>query len=285
MTTNINLQNKYLSNDDLIIIKPSKVWRLLNLRELWTYRELLFVLIARDVKVRYKQTVLGALWAIIQPFFTMLIFTVIFGKLAKMPSDNYPYAIYVLAGLVPWMFFANGINASSNSLINEANLISKVYFPRLIIPVAAIGGGLVDLAITVLLMFTFMFYYGISWSMNLFMLPFLIFAIIITAVGVGTLLSALIVAYRDFRYVVSFLVQFWMFATPVVYPSTLIPERWRWLLFINPMSGVIDAFRSCFLGKSLNISAISISFMVAVVFLLVGVIYFEKVEQKFVDII
>ncbi|MDP3705971.1 MAG: ABC transporter permease [Legionellaceae bacterium] len=269
----------------MTVIKPTKGWRSLNFREFWAYRELLVVLITRDIKVRYKQTVLGALWAIIQPVSAMLIFTMIFGRLAKMPSDDYPYAIYVFAALLPWMFFSNAITASSSSLINEANLISKVYFPRLIIPLASIGGGLVDLAISTGVMFLLMLYYGVGWSLHLLLIPFLLSAVIFTALGVGTLLSALIVAYRDFRYVVPFMMQFWMFATPVVYPANLVPAKWQWILFLNPMSGMIDAFRSAFLGKPLDMGAIGISFGVAIAFFLIGVSYFEKVERKFADII
>ncbi|OGV25844.1 MAG: phosphate ABC transporter permease [Legionellales bacterium RIFCSPHIGHO2_12_FULL_37_14] len=276
---------KCLHNDRLTVITPTKGWRLLDLQEFLAYRELLFVLIMRDIKVRYKQTALGALWAIIQPVCNMIIFTVIFGRLAKMPSDNYPYAIYVFAALLPWTFFANALNASSNSLLNEASLISKVYFPRLIIPVASIGSGLMDLAISSVVMLLLMCYYSVGWTWNLFMIPLLLIIIIITALGIGTLLAALIVAYRDFRYVMPFLVQFWMFLTPVVYPSSLVPPNWQWLLFLNPMSGVIEASRSAFLGMPFNMSAISISFGIAISILLIGVSYFEKVERRFVDIV
>ena len=285
MTTNISKPNQCLDDSHLTVIKPTKGWRSLNFREFWAYRELLVVLITRDIKVRYKQTVLGALWAILQPVSAMLIFTMIFGRLAKMPSDGYPYAIYVFAALLPWMFFSNAITASSNSLINEANLISKVYFPRLIIPLASIGGGLVDLAISTGVMFLLMLYYGVGWSLHLLMIPFLLISVIFIALGVGTLLSALIVAYRDFRYVVPFMMQLWMFATPVVYPANLVPAKWQWILFLNPMSGMIDAFRSAFLGKPLDMGAIGISFGVAIAFFLIGVSYFEKVERKFADII
>lgn len=285
MVTNITTSKKYIDHDHLIVIKPSKGWRSLNFREFWAYRELLLVLIMRDIKVRYKQTLLGALWAILQPVSTMLIFTVIFGRLAKMPSDDYPYALYVFAALLPWMFFANGITAASSSIINEANLISKVYFPRLIIPLASIGGGLVDLAISTGFMLLMMVYFGIGWTWNLLMIPVLLIAVLFTVLGIGTLLSALIVAYRDFRYVIPFMMQFWMFATPIIYPANLVPERWQWLLFLNPMAGIIDAFRSAFLGKQFNIGVISVSFSIAIVFFLIGVRYFEKVERKFADII
>ena len=280
-----SLQEKYFGHRHVTVIRPSKGWRALNLRELWAYRELLFVLSLRDIKVRYKQTVLGAIWAILQPLLTMLIFTLIFGRLAKIPSDGYPYAVFVFAALLPWTFFANSITASSGSLVSSANLVSKVYFPRLIIPLSAIGVGLVDMAISTAVMLLLMVYYGVAWSASLLAIPLLLFAVIFTALGVGTLLSALTVTYRDFRYVVPFMVQLWMFATPVVYPASLIPERWQWLMFLNPMAGIIDAFRSAFLGMPFDLSAIGLSFAVAVTFFVIGVAYFEKVERRFADII
>lgn len=275
----------YFGHEHLTVIEPRKGWRLLNGRELWAYRELLYVLIKRDIKVRYKQTVLGALWAILQPLLTMAIFVLVFGRLTKMPSDGYPYPIFVYAGLLPWSFFAGAVTNSSNSLINESNLISKVYFPRLIIPLSSIGSGLVDFFLASIILLLLMLYYGVGWSLNLLAAPALIIAVVFTALGVGTMLSALTVAYRDFRYVVPFLVQFWMFATPVVYPASLVPEKWQWLLFLNPMAGIIDAFRAAFLGKSFDMMAISISFIVAFGLFVSGVAYFEKVERRFADII
>lgn len=275
----------YFGHEHLTILEPTKGWRALDVRELWAYRELLYVLIKRDIKVRYKQTVLGAMWAILQPLLTMAIFVLIFGRLAQMPSDGYPYPIFVYAGLLPWMFFANAISNSANSLVNESNLISKVYFPRLAIPLASIGSGLVDFFIAGSILLLLMLYYGVGWGLHLLAAPFLLLAVIFTALGVGTLLSALTVAYRDFRYVVPFLVQFWMFATPVIYPASMVPEKWHWLLFLNPMSGIIDAFRAAFLGKLFDIGSISISFAVALCLFVCGIAYFEKVERRFADII
>lgn len=275
----------YFGHEHLTVIKPSKGWRSLDLKELWAYRELLWVLTARDIKVRYKQTVIGAGWAIIQPVFSMVVFTVIFGTLAKMPSDGYPYAIFAFSALLPWTFFANGISGSSGSLLSSANLVSKVYFPRLIIPLSSIGAGLVDLAISSAVMLLLMLYFGIGWTWNLLAVPVLLIAIIFTALGVGTLLSALIVAYRDFRYVVSFMMQVWMYATPIIYPASLVPEKWKWLFYLNPMAGMIDAFRSAFLGRPFDFAAIGISFAVAILFFIAGVAYFEKVERRFADII
>jgi len=280
-----NTHEQFFGHQHLTVIKPSKGWRSLDFRELWAYRELLVVLTMRDIKVRYKQTVLGAAWAILQPVFTMIIFTIIFGKLAKMPSDGYPYAIFAYAALLPWMFFANGISASAGSLINSSNLVSKVYFPRLIIPLSSIGSGLVDLAISTGVMLILMLYFGVAWTMNLFAIPLLLVGVVFTALGVGTLLSALTVSYRDFRYVVPFMVQLWMYATPIVYPASLVPEKWQWLLYINPMAGIIEAFRASFLGKPFDFAGIGISFIISIILFIAGVAYFEKVERKFADII
>jgi len=275
----------YFGHEHVTIIQPSKGWRLLDFRELWAYRELWYVLVKRDIKARYKQTVLGAAWAIIQPVVTMVVFTVVFGGLARIPSDGYPYAIFTYAALLPWTFFANTITSSANSLVNDANLISKVYFPRLIIPMSAVGTGLMDMMISTAVLLILMFYFDISWTLNLLAVPLLLLAVIFTALGVGVLISALTVAYRDFRYVVPFGVQIWMYASPVVYPTSLVPEKWQWLVLMNPMTGLIDAFRSAFLGRAFDLHAITISFAVSIVIFLIGVAYFEKVERHFADIV
>ena len=267
------------------IIEPTQGWRCFNLRELWRYRELLWVLTERDIKVRYRQTVLGVAWAIIQPVLLMVVFSVFFGRLAKMPADGLPYSIFVFAGLLPWTFFANAVSSSAASLVGSANLVSKVYFPRLIIPLASVGGGLVDLGIATVVLLAMMLGYGLGWSVNLFAAPLLIAGVIFIALGVGVWLSALNVAYRDFRYVVPFLIQFWMFATPVVYPASLAPEQWRWLLFLNPMAGFVEGFRSAFLGRPFDWRAIGISLVAAFVVFVLGIVYFEKVERRFADII
>jgi lipopolysaccharide transport system permease protein len=277
--------DRYFGNEHVTTIEPSKEWRALDLNELWAYRELLWVLTARDIKVRYKQTALGFAWAIIQPAMMMVVFSIFFGVLAKMPSNGYPYPIFVYAGLLPWTFFANAISTSGYSLIGSAQLVSKVYFPRLIIPLASIGGGLVDFAISSSVLLLLMSWYGIGWSANLLVTPILVAGTVFVALGVGTFLSALTVAYRDFRYVVPFMVQFWMFATPVVYPATIVPQTWRWALFLNPMAGIIEGFRAAFLGQPLNLFALLTSFGVALVLFLVGIAYFEKVERRFADII
>jgi len=272
-------------DDHVHVIEARKGFRSINLKELWDYRELLFVLTQRDIKVRYKQTVLGVAWAVIQPLLTMILFSVIFGKLAKIPSDGLPYPIFVYAGLLPWMFFANAISQSSSSLIGSSQLVSKVYFPRLIIPLSSVGSGLIDFAVSGVILLILMLWYGIGWSLHLLAVPLLVFAVIFTALGVGTLLSALTVSYRDFRYIIPFMVQFWMYATPVVYPASMFPEKWQWLLFINPMAGLIEGFRSAFLNQPFDWQGISISLAVSVIIFLAGVMYFEKVERRFADII
>jgi lipopolysaccharide transport system permease protein len=273
------------SEGQLILIKPTKGWRSLDLTELWAFRELLWVLTARDVKVRYKQTVLGFAWAIIQPVMLMVVFSIFFGRLAKMPSDGYPYPIFVFAGLLPWTFFANAVSSSGSSLIGSAQLVSKVYFPRLIIPMASVGGGLIDFAIAAGVLLLLMIYYGFGLTINLLMLPLLVAVLILVAVGIGALLSALTVAYRDFRYVIPFMVQLWLFVTPVVYPTSIVPQDWRWLLNLNPMVGIIEGFRSAFLGGSFDFVALASSLVVAAVMFTIGVAYFEKVERRLADII
>jgi homopolymeric O-antigen transport system permease protein len=267
------------------IIRPPSGWRAVDLNELWRYREVALALTIRDITVRYKQTVLGAAWAVLQPVMMMIVFTIFFGRLAKIPSDGVPYPIFVYAGLLPWTFFSTTIASSANSLIASANLVSKVYFPRLIIPLSSSGSGLADFAIAAVILLAMMLWYGIGWSANLLAAPFLVIGTIFIALGVGVLLAALNVAYRDFRYVVPFLVQFWMFATPVVYPASLVPDKMRWLLFLNPMAGLIEGFRSAFLGRPFDWPAIAISLAVAVAIFVVGVAYFEKVERRFADII
>jgi lipopolysaccharide transport system permease protein len=279
------LQERYFGHEHVTKIDPPRGWRALDLRELWAYRELWAVLTMRDIKVRYKQTVLGAAWAILQPFMTMVVFSVFFGHLAKMPSDGYPYPVFVYSALLPWTFFANAITSSSNSLVGSAHLISKVYFPRLIIPFSAVGAGMVDFAVASGILLAMMLFYGVGWSLHLLMAPVVLLGVVFTALGVGTCLSALTVNYRDFRYVVPFMVQFWMFVTPVVYPASLVPMQWRWLIFLNPMSGLIEGFRAVFLGKTFDFFGLAISAGVAMSLFFVGIAYFERVERRFADII
>ena len=280
-----SLQESYFGHRHLTVIEPSRGWRLLDLREIWAYRELLWVLATRDVRVRYKQTVLGAGWAILRPLLTMAVFTLVFGRLARMPSDGYPYAVWVYAALLPWTFFAAAVGSASQSLVGSANLISKVYFPRLIIPLSSIGAAFVDLLVSTLVLFLLMAWYGVGWTPNLASGPLLLIAVVFTALGVGTLLSALTVSYRDFSHLVPFLLQIWMYVTPVVYPVSLVPERWRWLLYLNPMSGLSEGFRSAFLGRPFDLSAIFLSAGVSVGLFGAGVAYFESVERQFADVI
>jgi lipopolysaccharide transport system permease protein len=275
----------YFGHGHVTIIEPQRGWRALDVRELWAYRELLFVLTERDIKVRYKQTVLGFAWAIIQPVMLMVVFSIFFGGFARMPSDGLPYPVFVYAALLPWTFFANAVSLSGNSLIASSHLVSKVYFPRLIIPLSVVAGGLVDFLIAAAILIVLMVWYGVALTPNILLAPVFIAGVVFTALGVGTFLSALTVAYRDFRYVIPFLIQFWLFATPVVYPASLVPERWQWILYLNPMAGIVEGFRSVFLGRPFDPATQAISLAVAVVLFLIGVAYFEKVERRFADII
>ena len=268
------------------IIRPSRGWISLNLRDLWEYRELLYFLTWRDVKVRYKQTVLGAAWAIIQPFFTMVVFSLFFGKLAKMPSDDIPYPIFSYAALVPWTFFANGLSQSSASLVGSANLIKKVYFPRLVIPISAVISGGVDFALAFAVLWGMMVFYGIVPTGAIVWLPLLLLLALVTALGVGLWLTAMNVQFRDVRYAVPFLVQAWMFATPIAYPSSLLDEPWRTLYGINPMAGVVEGFRWALLGtEAAPGSIVLVSALVAVGLLISGAFYFRRMEKTFADVV
>jgi len=268
----------------VVVIEPARGWIGLKLRELWDYRELLYFLTWREVKVRYKQTVIGAAWAIIQPLFNMLVFTLVFGRLAKMPSDGIPYSVFSLTGLVPWTFFANGLTQCSNSLVGNANLITKVYFPRLAAPISAVLSGLVDFVLSFGLLIVFALFKGVVPTANVIWLPAFLLLALVTALGVGLWLSALNVEYRDIRYVVPFLTQFWMFATPVVYPSSLLNEPWRTIYGINPMVGVVEGFRWALLGSGAAPGGmVALSALVSVVILISGAFYFRRMEKTFAD--
>ena len=267
-----------------IVIQPSRGWVPLRLGELWAYRELLFFLVWRDLKVRYKQTALGAAWAIIQPFFTMVVFSVFFGRLAGLPSDGVPYPVFTYCARVPWTYFATALTMSSNSLVDHARLITKVYFPRLLVPAASVLAGLVDLAIAGVVLIGMMLYYGIVPGPAVFALPAFVLLAAATALGVGLWLSALNVEYRDVRYTVPFLIQFWLFLTPVAYSSSLVPERWRALYGLNPMTGVVEGFRWALLGKAPPGAVLLVSTASVLVLLLGGLFYFRRMERRFADI-
>lgn len=258
---------------------------MLDLKELWAYRELLSVLVQRDIKVRYKQSVLGVIWVILRPLATMAILTLVFGVLVRIPSDGYPYSLFVFAGLLPWIYFSNVVLSSGGSLVSSAGLIGKVYFPRLIIPAAPVAAGLLDLLVSTAFLLVVMPLFGAGWTANLLAVPALVLAVAVTALGVGTLFSALTVAYRDFSSIAGFALQIWMYATPVVYPASLVPEKWRWLLNLNPMAAQIEGFRSALLGKPFDLEAIGISFALSATLFVIGVAYFGKVERRFADIV
>jgi lipopolysaccharide transport system permease protein len=267
-------------------IRPPKGWATLGLKELWEYRELLYFLTWRDIKVRYKQTALGAAWAIIQPFFMMVVFSLFFGKLGGIPSDGIPYPIFAFCALLPWQLFAHALSESSNSLVANERLITKVYFPRLIVPISAVLGGLVDFAIAFVILLVMMAYYGITPTAMIITLPLFLLLAVMTALGVGLWLSALNVQYRDVRYTIGFLTQFWLFATPVAYPSSIVPERWRWLYGLNPMAGVVEGFRWALLGKTEGPGTmLFVSVCAVTIILICGFYYFRRMEQTFADIV
>jgi lipopolysaccharide transport system permease protein len=271
-------------DEPVLIIEPSKGWTDLKLKELWEYRELAYFLVWREVKVRYKQTAIGAAWALIQPLFTMLVFSLFFGRLAKMPSDGIPYPVFSLAGLVPWNYFATSLGQSSQSLVASSNLVTKVYFPRLIIPIASTLSGLVDFALAFVMLLIFMATRGVWPTGNVIWLPFFLLLALVTALGVGLWLSALNVEYRDVRFVVPFLTQFWMFATPIAYPSSLLQEPWRSVYGINPMVGVVEGFRWALLGTKTAPWGVTLASTVAAALLLVsGAYYFRRMERTFAD--
>jgi lipopolysaccharide transport system permease protein len=267
-------------------IEPSKGWISLGLKDLWQYRELLFFLTWRDIKVRYKQTALGAAWAIIQPLFTMLLFTLFFGRLAKVPSDGIPYPLFSYAALLPWQLFAYALTESSNSVVANERLITKVYFPRLFVPMASILAGLVDFVIAFTLVIGMMVWYGVRPTWAVLTLPFFVIFTMVSALGVGLWLSALNVQYRDVRYTLTFIVQFWLIASPVAYSSTLVPARWRPFYGLNPMAGVIEGFRWALLGKTNAPGAMLwVSVVVVALVLIGGLYYYRRMEKTFADIV
>ncbi len=267
-------------------IRPTQGWAALSLGSLWSYRELLLFLAWRDISVRYKQTVLGASWAIIQPFFSMIVFTLFFGRLAKIPSDGIPYPVFSYAALLPWTYFASSITASSNSLVGSQQLITKVYFPRLVVPISAVLPPLVDFALAFLVLLGMLVYFSIAPTLHVVWLPLFMLHALVTALGVGLWLSSLNVRYRDIRYTTTFMVQFWMFASPVTYPASMVPEAWRTLYGINPMAGVIEGFRWALTGAGTGPGPMmAVSVAVSVLLLISGAYYFRRVEREFADIV
>jgi lipopolysaccharide transport system permease protein len=268
------------------LIEPPRRWEALELGEFWRYRELLYFLTWRDVKVRYKQTAIGAAWAILQPFLTMVVFSVIFGGLMQVPSDGVPYPVFSYAALLPWNFFAGALNRSGNSLVYDANLISKVYFPRLILPLSAVLSLILDFGVAFVVLLVMMLFYGIVPGIAVVTLPLFLLLAFMTALACGIWLSAVNVKYRDVAYAIPFLTQFWLFVTPVAYPSTIIPERWRLLYSLNPMAGVVEGFRWALLGQqNLSWDLLLVSIIVVTTLLISGLFYFRRTEHEFADVV
>lgn len=272
--------------DDITVIRRRKGWTTLGLDDLWRYRELLFFIAWRDIKVRYKQTVIGILWAIIQPFMTMIVFTVFFGRLANLPTDGLPAPIFYYAGLIPWTFFSGGIRAASNSLIEGSNMVKKVYFPRMVMPIGAIISLIIDFLLAFLLLIGMMIFVGLLPTWNIIWLPLLLLLAFITALGIGLWFSALNVQFRDIRYALPFLIQIWLFITPVVYPASILNDKWRAVYALNPMVGVVEGFRWALLATDTRPGlSIIISSIMAFILLLSGAFYFKRVERTFADVI
>lgn len=285
MEVNRAKQETDISAAPTVVIRPSRGWIPINLKDLWVYRELLYFLTWREIKVRYKQTVLGFAWAILQPFFMMVVFTLFFGTLAKIPSEGIPYPLFNYAALLPWTLFAEGISRSSNSLVQDRNLVQKIYFPRLVMPLSGILSPVVDFAIAFTILIGMMFYFGYSPTIYVLLLPAFIILALMASLGVGLWLSAINVKYRDVRYIIPFLVQLWLFASPVVYSSSLLPEQYRIIYGLNPMAGVIEGFRWVLLGTEPPGSLIAISVIIVVVLLISGAFYFRHNEKIFADVI
>lgn len=268
------------------IIKPSGGWASQNLRDLWIYRELIFFLTWRDLKVRYKQTLLGASWAVLQPFLTMVVFSIFFGNLADVPSDGVPYPIFSYTALIPWTLFSKALQDASRSLVASSHMITKVYFPRMILPLSSVLAGLVDFSIAFVVLLGMMVYFGIMPTASIWMLPLFLLLALITAVGIGLWLSALNVLYRDIGYILPFLTQFWMFVTPIAYPSSMVPEKWQAVYAINPMTGVVEGFRWSLLGTGQPPGVMTVvSSLVAVFILISGIFYFKRMERIFADMV
>jgi lipopolysaccharide transport system permease protein len=275
-----------LENVPEVVLEPARGWFSLRLKELWTYRELLYFFIWREIKVRYKQTVLGASWALLQPVLTMVIFSIIFGRLAKLDSEGIPYPVFTYAALLPWQLFSRALSDASASLVSAQSMITKVYFPRLFLPAAAVLSGLVDFAIAFIVMLGLMLFYGITPTLAVLTLPLFLLLAVITAMAVGMWLSALNVKYRDVKYVTPFLVQLWLFGTPIAYSAKLIPEQFRIIYGLNPMAGVVNGFRWALLGEEASLDPLLFPSIIMVLIIFVsGLIYFQRTEQTFADVV
>jgi len=279
------LRTPQLPDEPLFVVEASKSGISFHLKDWWNYRELLYFLVWRDVKIRYKQTLLGAAWAIVQPLLTMLIFTLIFSRVAKIDSNGIPYPVFAFSALLPWTFFANAVTSSGNSIVGSAHLITKVYFPRMIIPVAAVCAGLVDLAVAFPLLVALMFYYHLGLTLNILLLLPLLLLTTLLAIAMGTWLSAINVKYRDVKYAMPFLIQIWMYLSPVAYPSSVVPAKWRLLYSLNPFVGIIDGYRAALFGQALDWKSIGISIVVTGASLFYSSLQFRKMEKNFADIV
>lgn len=267
------------------VIEPRHGWLSINWREIWRYRELLYFLTWRDVTIRYKQTALGILWAFIQPFLKLVVFGVVFGRLAMVDSEGYPYPIFLYSALLPWQFFSDALSRSSTSVVGSAGLITKVYFPRLIVPLSSIGACLVDFAISFVILIGLMFYYDVTLTASSLMVLPLVVVTITAALGTGILLSSLNVAFRDFQHMIPYAIQLWFFATPVIYGTRIFPPKWQWLVALNPMTGIVDAWRSAILGRPLAWGILAISLAVTAAVFIFGLYYFRKTESRFADVV
>lgn len=271
---------------ETVVIQPTHGWRHIDLREIWRYRELLYFLTWRDIKIRYKQTLIGAAWAIIQPLLMMVVFSIFFGNLAKVPSEGIPYPIFIYAGLLPWIYFAQSLSYSSESVVSSANLIRKVYFPRIITPISASVSGLVDFGISFIVLLGLMVYYKFLPTKEIFLFPLLVLLTFICAVGMGLWLSALNVMYRDIRHAVPFFIRLGLFITPVIYPLSIVPKDLSWILYLNPMAGLIESFRASILGyKAIPWFGLISSVFIALSIFVSGVFFFRRMEKNFADII
>jgi len=268
-----------------VLIESEEAGVHLNLSELWYYRELLYLLTLRDIKVRYKQTLMGLAWVIIQPLTTMLIFTLVFNRFVRVDTRPMPYPLFAFSGLLPWLFFANAVTNSASSLVLNAHLVTKVYFPRMFIPAATVGTGLVDLAISFVLLIAFALYYGTVWTWSVLLLPVFIMLMALFALGVGLVFSSLTVKYRDLRHALPFLIQIWMFASPVIYPASIVPEKWRWLLLVNPIAAMLEGFRAALTGSSFNWPHIGLAAGIILTLLILSLYIFRRAEDNFADVI